>query len=138
MSANEPKPINRIAELGRLVAEQIPAIFADGHDQISESINAVMEDVHDANEAGQDKAAILSLSLSVKWDMDGANVVVELPVNVRRKFRQQCQLEDLSQPKLPFEPGTTMTLSTPGMDPVTVTTADLKRAVKTLKERGVA
>ena len=103
MSANEPKPINRIAELGRLVAEQIPAIFADGHDQISESINAVMEDVHDAAEAGQDKAAILSLSLSVKWDMDGANVVVELPVNVRRKFRQQCQLEDHSHPKLPME-----------------------------------
>jgi hypothetical protein len=132
------EPIDRIADLGRLVAEQVPVIFRDGHDQINESINAVMEDVHDAHEAGQDKAAILSLSLSIKWDMDGANVVVELPVNVRRKFKQVCQLEDLNQPKLPFEEGTTMTVSAPGMEPVELTPESLKRAFNTLKERGVA
>ena len=128
----KPSP-NRIDDLAALVAEQMPGIFADANDQITDAITAAMEDAKDAADAGQDKKAMLALSISVKWDLDGRSVVVSLPVSVRRRYEKVCQLDDPNQPKLPISDGTTMTISTDGMEPVTLTPEQLSTAAQRVK-----
>lgn len=92
---------DRIADLAALVAAKIPGLFAEAHDKISDAITIAMEDSQEASDAGKDKKALLKLSISVAWDLDGTGVVVELPVNTRRKFTSVCNLEDHNQPALP-------------------------------------
>ena len=61
-----------------------------------------MEDAQDAQAEGKDKAAVLSLSFGLKWDMNGPSVVVALAVSTRRKFESVIELDDPDQGKLPI------------------------------------
>jgi tRNA G37 N-methylase Trm5 len=91
-----PTP-DKIAELGKLIAAQIPTLIDEARDQINEAINAAMEDSQERD----DGKAILSLNISAKWDLNGSAVVVSMPVNVRRKFEVAANLCDPNQPELP-------------------------------------
>lgn len=86
---------DRIQELAEFIQSRVPTLFDEARDQINEAINATVEDAQD-----EQKDAILGLSISVKWNLDGNTVVVGMPVNVRRKFEQVGKLEDL-QERLP-------------------------------------
>ena len=88
---------DKIAELGMLIASRIPALIDEARDQINEAINAAMEDAQEK----EDGKAVLSLSISAKWDLDGNSVVIAMPVNVKRKFECVAKLDDPNQPALP-------------------------------------
>ena len=93
---------DRIGELATLIAARVPELIDEARDQINDAITAAMEDSQDAQEAGKEGKAILSLSISVKWDLDGNSVVIAMPVNVRRKFECVSNLDDPNQTELPI------------------------------------
>ena len=87
---------DRIADLAALVAAQIPVIFADGEDKITQAITAIMEN---AKEHDQDKT-ILPLTVAIKWDLGGTSVIVSLGVSVKHKFETVTNMDDPKQPAL--------------------------------------
>jgi hypothetical protein len=92
---------DRIDELSRIICEQVPVLIDEARDQINASIDAIMEQAQES----EDAKAILTLSISAKWDLDGQNVVVSMPVNVRHKFTATASMDDPTQPKLPLDGG---------------------------------
>lgn len=90
---------DRIAELAALIAAQIPRLVEDARDQINGAIDATMEEAQES-ESGK---AVLSLGITAKWDLDGNNVVVSMPVAVKRRFEVVAKLSDPNQPQLPME-----------------------------------
>ena len=97
MSTPNPDPI---AELSRIICAEVPALIEEARDQINASIDAIMEQAQET----EDSKAVLSLSISAKWDLDGQSVVVSMPVNVRHKFSRTATMEDPQQPRLPLDP----------------------------------
>jgi hypothetical protein len=93
--------VDRIDDLCRLICRQIPVLIDEARDQINEAITATMEEAQEK----EDAKAILSLSIGVKWDLDGTAVVVSMPVSVKRKFETTASMDDPNQPKLPFAGG---------------------------------
>ncbi len=88
---------DRIKDLSDFICGKIPALIEEAREQINESINAKMEEAQDT----EDGKAVLSLSIAVKWDLDGNGVTVTMPVAVKRKFEAVGKLDDPNQPKLP-------------------------------------
>ena len=91
---------DRIAELSRIICAGVPALIEEARDQINASIDAIMEQAQET----EDSKAVLSLSISAKWDLDGQSVVVSMPVNVRHKFTRTASMDDPQQPSLPLDP----------------------------------
>ena len=91
---------DRISELSRIICAEVPALIEEARDQINASIDAIMEQSQET----EDSKAVLSLSISAKWDLDGQNVVVSMPVNVRHKFTRTASMGDPQQPSLPLDP----------------------------------
>lgn len=90
--------VDRIAQLAGVVSQAVPGLFAENKDHITEAINAIIEESHET----EDGKAILSLSISIKWDLNGPNIVLKLPVTVKRTAETTVQLDDPNQPTLPF------------------------------------
>ena len=88
---------DRIAELARIICEEVPILIEEARDQINASINAITEQAQET----EDSKAVLTLSISAKWDLDGQNVVVAMPVNVRHKFSRTATMDDPQQQTLP-------------------------------------
>lgn len=88
---------DRIQSLSAFIAARVPALLEEAREQINESINALMEEAQER----EDGKAILSLSITAKWDLDGDSVVVSMPVAVKRKFESVGKLDDPNQPTLP-------------------------------------
>lgn len=88
---------DRIAELSRIICAEVPVLIEEARDQIDAAINAIAEQAQET----EDGKAILTLSISAKWDLDGQNVVVAMPVNVRHKFSRTATMDDPNQPTLP-------------------------------------
>ena len=91
---------DRIAELSRIICAEVPALIEEARDQINASIDAIMEQAQET----EDSKAVLSLSISAKWDLDGQAVVVSMPVNVRHKFTRTASMDDPQQQTLPLDP----------------------------------
>ena len=94
MSTESP---DRIAELSRIICAEVPSLIEEARDSINASIDAIMEQAQEA----EDGKAVLTLSISAKWDLDGQSVVVAMPVNVRHKFSRTAAMDDPQQPTLP-------------------------------------
>lgn len=93
----KPEQPDRIAELSRIICAEVPILIEEARDQISASIDAIMEQAQET----EDAKAVLTLSISAKWDLDGQSVIVAMPVNVRHKFSRTATMDDPSQPTLP-------------------------------------
>ena len=97
MNPKTPTAVDRIDELKRLICAQVPVLIDEARDNITEAINACMEEAQDKDEG----KAVLSPAITAKWDLDGSAVVVSMPVNVRRKYEVTALMGDPNQPKLP-------------------------------------
>ncbi len=95
MSTSNP---DRIAELSRIICAEVPILIEEARDEINAAINAIVEQAQEA----EDSKSIITLSFAAKWDLDGLNVVVSMPVNVRHKFSRTATMDDPNQPKLPL------------------------------------
>lgn len=89
---------DRIDQLAALVASQVQPLICEARDQINEAINAALEEAQEG-----DGKSTLSLSISVKWDLDSNTVTVSLPVAVKRRFEVIGKLEDKNQVKMNLE-----------------------------------
>lgn len=89
---------DRIDDLAALVASQVQPLICEARDQINEAINAALEEAQEG-----DGKSTLSLSISVKWDLDSNTVTVSLPVAVKRRFEVIGKLEDKNQVKMNLE-----------------------------------
>lgn len=97
---------DRIDEVAEIVESRIRGLFDEARDQILEAINAVVEDAQDAAEnTEKGKEAVVSIPISVKWNLDRNAVKTELSVTVKRKFGVDDTLEDPAQPALPGTEG---------------------------------
>ena len=94
--------MTRIEQLAEAAPAEIRQLILDAQDQIQAAIDGIMEDAQDAQKEGKDKAAILSLSFGLKWDLNGPSVAVALAVATRRKFESVIELDDPDQGKLPI------------------------------------
>lgn len=90
-----PTP-SRIDDLAKKVAQQIPALFAEASDTITNAINSVIEN----SQENDDGKAVLTIPISVKWDLGGTAVIVSLGVKVASKFEAAINLDDPNQPGL--------------------------------------
>lgn len=90
---------DRILQLRDAIASKLPQLFDEARDQINDSINALMEDAQERD----DGKAVLSLSITAKWDCDGGTVVVSMPVNVRRKYEARTKRGPCINPSLGLE-----------------------------------
>jgi hypothetical protein len=97
--------IDRIEELGQLVADEIPGLMSEAKDQITEAINAAVEEAQETNEAGGEVTPKLTLSVSISWDLDSNDVEIKMPVAVKRKFGAKTKMPDHSAPELPGTEG---------------------------------
>lgn len=86
---------DRLAELGRIVADRVPILIEEARDNLLQSIDALVEDAQE-----QDKDATLRLTITVTWPLDGTAVNVTMPVSVRRKYEATASLGDPNQPGL--------------------------------------
>lgn len=89
---------DRIDDLAWLVSSQVQPLICEASDQINEAINAALEEAQEG-----DGKSTLSLSISVKWDLDSNTVTVSLPVAVKRRFEVIGKLEDKNQVKMNLE-----------------------------------
>lgn len=89
---------DRIDDLAALVSSQVQPLICEARDQINEAINAALEEAQEG-----DGKSTLSLSISVKWDLDSNTVTVSLPVAVKRRFEVIAKLEDKNQVKMNLE-----------------------------------
>lgn len=89
---------DRIDDLAWLVSSQVQPLICEARDQINEAINAALEEAQEG-----DGKSTLSLSISVKWDLDSNTVTVSLPVAVKRRFEVIGKLEDKNQVKMNLE-----------------------------------
>jgi len=125
-----------ITELAEIVASKIPALIEEARDQINSAITATMEDAQDAaEETREGKPAKLTIPIAITWNLDTRTIDVALTATVRRKYKATGELSDPAQPLLPINDHT-VTISTPGMDPVTVTGEQLKRLASRPREGG--
>ncbi|MFM7103257.1 MAG: hypothetical protein ACKO3N_19070 [Verrucomicrobiota bacterium] len=91
--------VNRLEQLAQFIAGKIPALIGEATDQINAAIDAAVEA---ANEGEQEKEAVLSLPIAVKWNLDTNSVEIGIAVSVKRKFESVGQLPDPNQPELPM------------------------------------
>ena len=95
------QPIDRLDEIAAKVGARVPALILDLRDQIMEAITAATEESQDEAETTQkEKRAVLSMPISVKWDLSEMSVSVEASVSVKTKAKATIELRDPSQPEL--------------------------------------
>ena len=95
------KPIDRLDEIATEVGARVPVLILDLRDQIMEAITAATEESQDeADTTQQEKRAVLSIPISVKWDLSEMAVKVEASVSVKTKAKATIELKDPNQPEL--------------------------------------
>lgn len=119
----KPEQPDRIAELSRIICAEVPILIEEARDQINASIDAIMEQAQETEEG----KAVLTLSISAKWDLDGQSVVVAMPVNVRHKFSRTATMDDPNQPTLP---GVELTIETGGGHTAKLDAASLRKGIQ--------
>ena len=112
-----PNP-DRIAEFSRIICAEVPILIEEARDQINDAINAIVEQAQET----EDSKSILTIGITAKWDLDGSNVVVSMPVNVRHKFSRTATMDDPNHPKLPLVESEDWGKTNIGGESVTITT----------------
>lgn len=101
MKTPEQSAKDLLDQIAVAAGKQVEVLILDMRDQINEAITACVEDAQDAaekTEAG--KRAVLTLPVSIKWDLDTRAVEVSLAVSIKRKATADIVLDDPAQPGL--------------------------------------
>jgi hypothetical protein len=119
-------------------AADLVAQFKDGEEDILASIHTLQTEAQ-----LQDKPAKFSLGFKIELDWEKSTINNSLSWSVKHSLDTSHQIPDPNQTKLPLdetEPTTkelegTVTISTPGVKPVTVTTKQFAAAAKKLSKK---
>lgn len=108
----------RITQLADHVRDQIKKLIEEAGPSIIEAIDVARESVED------DKELVVSVPVSVKWNLDTNKIEVSVSVAVKHKFTHEGTLDDPNQLPLVNEDG----------DPVVQSPG---KAMRALREGGV-
>lgn len=98
--------VDRIDEVRAIIIGELPALFDQQRDKITEAITVAVEESQErAEESDNPAPAKLSFSISVKWDLDGRKVLVELPISIKTKAKASRELSEPPDPSRPMLPG---------------------------------
>ena len=86
---------SRIQQLSDHVVSKLGGLIAEAEGDILTAIDAVVQNAND-----EEKEPILTVPISVKWNMDTNNIEVSVRVSVKHKFTSEASLEDPKQGKL--------------------------------------
>lgn len=107
--------------------DKIKALLTEGAGDIEEAMIAA------AKEAQlQETEAKLTIGCAIKVNLDKGSVEYAVSWSVRHTLSESVTLPDPNQPDLP---GTTVTISGDGIEPLTVTGEQLRRAGDALRRR---
>jgi hypothetical protein len=116
-----------------LIADEAARRLKSAISEAHADILTTWEQVNDQAQEDE-KDPVLTLSFAVKLNLGGNSLVTALTFGVKRKIEEAGEIPDPNQPTLPL--GGTVTIETPGMEPVTVTAEKFTRVMK--KQGGVA
>lgn len=85
----------RLQQLSDHIMSKLPGLIVEAEGDINTALEIC---VSNANEA--ETEPVLTLGVSVKWNLDTNKIEVCLPVRVVHKYTSEGTLEDLRQPKL--------------------------------------
>lgn len=95
--------VDRIAQIAEHLGKVAPALIMDLHDQITQAINALVEESQDAanEEPPRTVKPVITIPISVKWDINRTTVEVKASVSTKTTAEASIELDDPNQPKLP-------------------------------------
>jgi hypothetical protein len=98
-----PKPQDLLDSIADAAGKEVSNLIIGMRDKINEAITACVDNAQDEAERTTDaKRAVLTLPVSIKWDLDTRAVQVSLAVAVRHKVTADIVLDDPAQPNLPL------------------------------------
>lgn len=96
-----PKPQDLLDSIADAAGNEVAKLILGMRDEINEAITACVENAQDEADRTTDaKHAVLTLPVSIKWDLDTRAVQVSLAVSIKRKATADIVLDDPAQPKL--------------------------------------
>lgn len=98
-----PKPQDLLDSIADAAGKEVTKLILGMRDEINEAITACVENAQDEAERTTDaKHAVLTLPVSIKWDLDTRAVQVSLAVAIKRKGVADIVLDDPAQHPLPL------------------------------------
>ena len=98
-----PKPKDLLDSIADAAGKEVAKLILGMRDEINEAITACVENAQDEAERTTDaKHAVLTLPVSIKWDLDTRAVQVSLAVAIKRKGVADIVLDDPAQHRLPL------------------------------------
>ena len=98
-----PKPQDLLDSIADAAGREVAKLILGMRDEINEAITACVENAQDEAERTTDaKHAVLTLPVSIKWDLDTRAVQVSLAVAIKRKGVADIVLDDPAQQPLPL------------------------------------
>lgn len=98
-----PKPQDLLDSIADAAGREVAKLILGMRDEINEAITACVENAQDEAERTTDaKHAVLTLPVSIKWDLDTRAVQVSLAVAIKRKATADIVLDDPAQHRLPL------------------------------------
>lgn len=98
-----PKPQDLLDSIADAAGKEVTKLILGMRDEINEAITACVENAQDEAERTTDaKHAVLTLPVSIKWDLDTRAVQVSLAVAIKRKATADIVLDDPNQQPLPL------------------------------------
>ena len=85
----------RIRQLADHVRDHAPKLIQEAETSILEAIEVARE-----NQEDEEKELILSIPISVRWNLDSNKIEVSVAVAVKHKYTHQGRLADPNQPEL--------------------------------------
>ena len=98
-----PKPQDLLDSIADAAGKEVTELIIELRDEINEAITACVENAQDEAQRTTDaKHAVLTLPVSIKWDLDTRAVQVSLAVAIKRKATADIIIEDPAQTNLPL------------------------------------
>lgn len=117
----------KLAAIAREAAENLQDLVKNHEDKILEAWHACEQEAQD-----QESAPKFRLALSITLDLDRDQMETALSFGIRYKASRDQQIPDPNQADLPLPDDTTVTLSTEGVEPVTMTGEQFSKAARKL------
>ena len=121
----------KLEAIANKASADLLALIKDGEAKILEAWNSAEEEAQI-----QESKPKFKLGLAIVLDLDKDTMDTSLSFGIKHTLTISGEMPDPTQPKLPLEvdelPAGTVTIKTPGAEPVTVTTEQFANASKKL------
>ena len=117
----------KLSAISTSACSDLSAFIAEKESEILAAWNQAEQEAQD-----QETKPRFKLAFSVTLDLDADRMETALSWSVRHKVSCDKPIPDANQSDLPLEDETTVTLSTDGVEPITMTAAQFSKAARKL------